>query len=262
MPEPPLPARLACWPRRPPGGRPLIVAHRGGAAEAPENTLAALAAAARAGADAVEIDVCAARCGTLVVTHDDALAAAHDAAALRAARQALPLLDDALAWLAAEAPGLAIHADLKSPGAEAALAAALRRHGLTRRAQVSATVPAMLRAVADADPQLARAYGYPRDSHGASSHAFMGPAVTAALAVLRLALPARAAGLARSGRASVLAVERRVVSPALVRRCHALGLAVHVWTVDDPAEAAALARLGVDALVTDGPSALAATLPL
>jgi glycerophosphoryl diester phosphodiesterase len=54
--------------------RPLIVAHRGGSAAAPENTLAALRAAARDGAEAVEVDVLPSRDGHPVVHHDDRLA--------------------------------------------------------------------------------------------------------------------------------------------------------------------------------------------
>jgi glycerophosphoryl diester phosphodiesterase len=50
-----------------------IIAHRGFSAKAPENTLAALAAAIQAGADAVEFDVQTAACGTPVLFHDPML---------------------------------------------------------------------------------------------------------------------------------------------------------------------------------------------
>ncbi len=51
-------------------GRPLVIAHRGGAALARENTLAALRAAEAEGADAIETDIRQTRGGILVCVHD------------------------------------------------------------------------------------------------------------------------------------------------------------------------------------------------
>mgnify|MGYP001573038509 CR=1 FL=1 len=53
--------------------RPLIIAHRGASAVAPEGTRAAIRAAVRAGADMVELDVQMTRDGRLVAFHDDRL---------------------------------------------------------------------------------------------------------------------------------------------------------------------------------------------
>ncbi|MCA1370078.1 cobalamin biosynthesis protein [Bradyrhizobium sp. BRP14] len=50
--------------------KPLIIAHRGGAALATENSIEALHAAARAGADAIETDVRLTRDGALICFHD------------------------------------------------------------------------------------------------------------------------------------------------------------------------------------------------
>src|SRR5215216_1412155 len=52
---------------------PLIIAHRGASAVAPENTLAAFEAAIAAGADGIEFDVRLSRDGVPVVIHDDTL---------------------------------------------------------------------------------------------------------------------------------------------------------------------------------------------
>lgn len=51
-----------------------------------------------------------------------------------------------------------------------------------------------------------------------------------------------------------------VLDDVLVAAAHERGLAVHAWTIDDPLEAARLVDLGVDGLISDLPSAVAAML--
>jgi glycerophosphoryl diester phosphodiesterase len=53
--------------------RPLVVAHRGASAQAPENTLAAVRRAVALGVDMVEVDVQRTRDGALVLMHDASL---------------------------------------------------------------------------------------------------------------------------------------------------------------------------------------------
>lgn len=57
----------------------LVIAHRGGAGRAPENTLAALGGARGLGADAVELDVRLSRDGEVVIIHDPTLDRTTDA---------------------------------------------------------------------------------------------------------------------------------------------------------------------------------------
>jgi len=46
----------------------------------------------------------------------------------------------------------------------------------------------------------------------------------------------------------------------LVRQAHSLGLQVHVWTIDEPAEIEHLLDMGVDGIMTDSPETLKAVL--
>ena len=81
--------------------RPLVLAHRGANRQAPENTVAAFARAARLGADGVELDVRRSADGVLVVHHDviaEPLGPLVEQpfAAIRAAQPAIPTLAEAL----------------------------------------------------------------------------------------------------------------------------------------------------------------------
>ncbi len=87
----------------PPGGDPLIVAHRGAWSEAPQNSPAALEAAIELGCDMVELDVRRTRDGRLVVIHDARVAGTpiaaleYDQLADRLGpRQAAPRLEELL----------------------------------------------------------------------------------------------------------------------------------------------------------------------
>jgi len=51
-----------------------------------------------------------------------------------------------------------------------------------------------------------------------------------------------------------------IVTPELIAAAHALGLEVHVWTINDEPEMDRLLDLGVDALMTDFPSRAMAVL--
>jgi len=229
------------------GGRDVVrVGHRGAAALAPENSLAAIETAAVHGMDVVEVDVNRRADGVLVLAHGPVLA--RDA----------PALEEGLEL--AGQHGLAVQLDIKLPGAEREIAAALRRHDLLERAFVSSFALATLEAFAREEPMLPRSYTYPDDRYGLSGVAALRPALRAGLAALRAALPRRLPAWLRSVEAVAATLNWTVVSPAAVDACHALGAAVYVWTVNDPDVVRTLLETGIDGIITDDPRLLARTL--
>jgi glycerophosphoryl diester phosphodiesterase len=224
-------------------GPPLVVGHRGAAALAPENTLASLAAAVDAGADLVEFDVGAG----LTLAHSET-----------EVPHAPASLDDALEFLAGSTAGA--HVDLKLGGLERSVVDAVRRHGLERRALVSAAHARWLRAVAAAGPELALAIGYPRDRYGVSRRRWPGPAVSAASAAARAAMPLRVPSLLRLAHANVVSLHHGLVTRAVVDAAHRCGAPVLAWTVNEPGLVERLDAAGIDGIISDDPGMVARTL--
>lgn len=217
-------------------GPPLCIGHRGAAALAPANSAAAIEAALAAGLDVVEVDVLAVAGRGIVLTHSASELSAE------------PLsLDEALGLLAASRAGVLL--DVKGAGFEVELVEGVRHHDLLERALVSTTRLDVLRRVAALEPQLPRSVTYPRDRRRA-----------AALARVPGALPRRIAGLLARAGAAAATLNYHVATPAVVERCHVMGVAVLVWTINDAALARRLDDLGVDGLITDDPATCRATL--
>lgn len=207
------------------------------------NSLVAIDEAAAAGVNGVELDVRRRADGTLVLAHDrdDVGAAVELGAAL-----------DRVVRL-----GLDVQVDVKEPGFERALAAALDHRGLTERAFVSSPSPGVLRACARADPRLVRSLTYPEDRAGLSRSRVGRPLVAPALRLLRRSLPWRLPRLVRAADASRVTLNHALADDAALGVCRDLGVEVCVWTVDDRGEARRLAERGVVAIITDDPRILA-----
>jgi len=252
--------------------RPLVVGHRGAAAIVAENTLDGFRAATALGVDVVEFDVLALERGPLVVAHSDRLedvthGAAHGRvgdrtlAELQEIAPALPTLDEALAWFAAEAPRVGIQVDLKGRERVDEVATSLERHGVAERAVVSSVYPDALWAVARVSSRICLGLTYPEDRLGVSRRRYMWPIVRVSLAMLRVSVPARLPGMLRRAGAGALMLQHRLVTRAAVERAHAIGVPVLAWTVDDPADVERVSEAGVDGVITNDPRILLATLP-
>ena len=215
-------------------GRPLVIGHRGAAAVAPENTRASLEAAVAAGVDLVEFDI------------SPGLRLGHSAGEMP--DQELSL-DEALGLL--EPTGVGVHLDVKLPGYEQDVLAAVRRHGLEGRALVSTAFAVSARRFAGSG--LPVAIGYPRDRLGVSGLRWPQPLTRAGAAALRAVMPARIPVLLRWARADTLSLHHTLCSRAAVRTAHRFGAPVLAWTVNDAAGVRRMAALGVDGIVSDDP---------
>jgi len=230
---------------------PLIIAHRGASATAPEGTRAAIRAAARAGAHMVELDVQMTRDGRLVVFHDDRLERTTNGTGLvRAARYRALARLDAGSWFHPRFAGERILL------VSQALHLAPRRMRVNLELKRSTRRPALLR-------RLRRAMRRARASRRVLLSSF-DPALLRPLRSLRLSRallcrtqPDRSLRRAIRLRCDAWHPLHTLVTPARIARAHAGGLRVHAWTVDEPARARRLARWGVDGLFTNDPARLA-----
>jgi glycerophosphoryl diester phosphodiesterase len=221
-----------------------VIGHRGAAALAAENSRAALRAAVAAGADIVEFDISPG----LVLGHS-AAELPHDGLSL----------DEALEEL--EAHEIGLHLDVKLPGYEADVVAAVRRHGLDGRTYFSTAYAGSARRLAGLAPDLRVAIGYPQDRYGVSTVVrWPDAAKRAGAAALRQAMPIRVPILLRQARASVLSLHHTLCSRAAVAASHRAAAPVLAWTVNDPAAVLRMAAAGVDGIVSDDPEMVLATL--
>ena len=249
-------------------GAPLFIAHRGGAALAPENTMAAFTAAVdRWEADVLEMDVRRTADGKVVVIHDatvdrtcdgsgavrelpwsevralDAghrfldLAGEHD---FRGRGVGIPLLDEVLETF----PATRMNVEAKTPEVAPLLVETIRRHRAQNRVLMAAELEG-------ARPSR---HGYP-GPHGASRRQIR----------LFHLLHQRPLGFLYSPRADALQVPdewmgRRVVTPRFVREAHRRNIPVHVWTIDETADMRRLLSWGVDGIQSDRLDRLARVL--
>jgi glycerophosphoryl diester phosphodiesterase len=229
------------------GERDVVrVGHRGAAALAPENSLAAITAAAEHGVDLVELDVLRRADGTLVLAHGPALPAE------------APPLDEALAVV--ERLGLGVQLDVKLEGVAVGVVESLRQHGLLERAFVSSFSLRTLEEFRRVEPALPRSFTYPDDRFGFSARAWLRPGVRVGLAALRAVLPLRLPAWLRSVDAAAATLNWSVASARAIASCHRLGAAVYVWTVNDANLVRTLVSSGADGIITDDPRLLPRTL--
>jgi glycerophosphoryl diester phosphodiesterase len=241
---------------------PLIYAHRGGCALAPENTIAAFDRGMEAGADGFELDVRVSRDGIPIVHHDPDLGRCTDGrgpiAALTAAELAsidaghyfdpengypwrgrgiaIPTLEAVLRRF----PNASIIAEVKTYTGDAARAVArsVIDAAAVDRVCIGGFDIATMRAVRAFAPELVT---------GAAQTEVRG-ALYRSWAGLRPWRPRY-----RAMHVPEAVGRTRIVTPRFIARLHAAGIPVQVWTVNEEPNMVRLLDWGVDGLISDRP---------
>ena len=246
----------------------MLVAHRGGAGLAPENTMAAFASGLEQGADAIEFDVHLSRDKVPVVIHDPLLARTTNGSgevgdlpveelkSLNAAAryfgpglpQRIPTLDEVLE-LVKERAQAHVEIKLKSdgsryPGMEEAVVAALTRHGMIESSLILSFDFPTLQTIKALHPRLRTCALI--STRYLSQMGSRGPSAVAE-------------ELGKLG-VDYVGMNERYMSPELYARLREQGLKVGVWTVNSEERMQHFAAMGVDFITTDRPDILRTVL--
>lgn len=229
---------------------PLVIAHRGECLEATENSVAAIRAAAQAGADWVEVDVRLTGDGVAILAHDDQVGTLKvETSSLEVLREAEPdlaTLQEALQQAlggrgeasspAGATSALGVDLEIKGPVSDPARVA-----GVVSEATASWEGPLL---ISSFWPDLVEVVGAAvgRGMRGVLTGPEYDPDGATALEA------------ARERRWAVALPFESAVSAALVDQAHLMGLKLITWTVNDPARMLELASWGTDGLITDDPA--------
>jgi glycerophosphoryl diester phosphodiesterase len=220
--------------------QPLIIAHRGASAVAPENTIAAFEAAIAAGADGIEFDVRLASDGVPVVIHDDTLFRTHGVRRRVADMPCDELNEFDVPSLARlfelfESNNLILYLEMKDKQIRVAeeCCRLVEQYRLKDRVIFECFNHSALKTVKHIDSNLRTAA------------LFQPPASF---------IVKRALGI----EANEIALHHRLSNKRVVEKARLANLNVVTWTVDDPVWIRHARTMNIHALITNDPSALIA----
>ena len=217
----------------------LVIAHRGASTARPENTVEAFAHAVDLGADAVELDVRSSSDSVLVVSHDATYADGRAVCdvAFAARPDGVCGLTEAIGACA----DLIVNVEIKNmPGGP----------GFEPDHAIAAAVVEVLAATGFTDRFVVSSFNLDTIDR---VRLLPGAPPTALLTYSSALDPATVFGLAVDRGHRFVHPENGQVDAAYVVAAHEAGLAVNVWTVDDPVRIAELGAFGVDGVVTNVP---------
>ena len=216
-----------------------VVAHRGARLAERENTVAAFERAVAVGAEWIELDVRR--------THDDVLVIHHDAhlpdgrLIREATAEALPDWVPTLAEALEACQGAAVNIEIKNDPAEPDYDA---EH------MISAAVAGTALAYRPAEELLISSFNRDSILRIRDQEPSLPTALVVALDLMDINMWVER--LTHEGHAA-FHPSLHVVSPGLVEKCHAAGIAVNVWTVNEREDMERLIDWEVDGIITDDP---------
>jgi glycerophosphoryl diester phosphodiesterase len=253
---------------RPTSRRPLVIAHRGGAALWPENTLYAFTQARDLGVDVLEMDVQITADGVLVVMHDGTLDRTTDGTGavnrltlaevkkldaafrfstdggrsfpLRGRGISVPTLQEVFKAL----PGMRLNIEPKQaqPSIVKPLCRMIREGDMTKKVTVGSFNAQVLQEFRSECPEVATS------ASPAEVSAFLAmkegePETARNLAAQALQVPEQIGG-------------RRILTREFIQAAHRRKLQVHAWTINDEESMKRLIDLDIDGIMTDYPDRL------
>ncbi len=224
----------------------LVIAHRGAAGKAPENTMAAVRQAIEDGTDWIEIDVQETADGKVVVIHDSDFMklAGADIKVWDGTLQELKAIDIG-SWFdpkfaSERVPTLT--EVLEEARGKARVLIELKYYGHDQ--QLEQRVADIVEQTDMVESVAIMSLKY----EGIQKFRTLRPDWPVGL------LSTKAIGKIADFDVNFLAINMAAAKPAFIRRIHASGKQVYVWTVNDQVSISRMASLGVDGLITDEPA--------
>jgi glycerophosphoryl diester phosphodiesterase len=181
---------------------------------------------------------------SLVVAHDW-----HDAEG----REPLTLAQALDAFLEPPLAGVEIDLDIKLPGREKEIVAAVRERGLLERSMISTMELSTLAKVRELESGMRRGWTYPRVTKDWASKRWAKLPMLAALVWMRQRLPGLAARELPKLGVEAMWVYHPLASRQLAKITDLAGVELIAWTVDDADRMQRLVDLGVDGICTNDP---------
>ncbi len=243
--------------------RPMVIAHRGAAIVAPENTLVACERAVGDGADALELDLRLTEDGHVVVIHDETVdrTTSGSGAVGALTLEALQALDAGHQFPGDDGSYPFRGQGIRVPTLHEVIDAFPEmRLSLDLKGRTPALLERVLGLLAERDAlgwvcvaAKDRALTRHARAAGVVTHASH-PEIARLLRWMTVGLGWCVGGLSEVFSVPEFHGGRRVVTARLIRHLAGRGVPVHVWTVNDPDDMQRLLEMGVTGLITDDPA--------